>query len=505
MSPKMNSTETHHEVDKRPLVVNVANPDDCVVTNRLPLHERLDRQTHDQIMRAAVAKAQDLIGRNRQKMVDDLGDWEGWRARAEQIRQDVLENLDAYLYKLSEEIDKRGGNVFFARTKEEATDYILSVIKAKNAKKVVKSKSMVTEEIGLNHVLEGAGVSVLETDLGEFLLQLAKDPPSHVVVPAIHRDRRQIQETLRKTMGYTGSDTPEDMTLFVRKTIRPEFFAADVGISGCNFAVAESGSMALVSNEGNARLCTTLPKTHIAVMGMERLAPSFAEVDVLITMLARSAVGQRLTGYNTWLTPPKRSGELDGPEEFHLVIIDNGRSDILASQFSPILQCIRCGACMNTCPCYREVGGHGYGSIYPGPLGAVLTPLIGGYEKFRDLPQVCTLCTACDSVCPVKIPLSGLIRRHRIAEVEMGIRPTGEKLAMKGFGVANGSPWLWNLTMKAGAPAMKLGIHNGRAPIEPKVIKAWTNARDLPEGDGESFRTWFAEHEKSLRNQKNQK
>lgn len=306
-------------------------------------------------------------------------------------------------------------------------------------------------------------------------------------------------------MGYTGSDTPEDMTLFVRKTLRPEFFAADVGISGCNFAVAESGSMALVSNEGNARLCTTLPKTHIAVMGMERLAPSFAEVDVLITMLARSAVGQRLTGYNTWLTPPKRSGELDGPEEFHLVIIDNGRSDILASQFSPILQCIRCGACMNTCPCYREVGGHGYGSIYPGPLGAVLTPLIGGYEKFRDLPQVCTLCTACDSVCPVKIPLSGLIRRHRIAEVEMGIRPTGEKLAMKGFGVANGSPWLWNLTMKAGAPAMKLGIHNGRAPIEPKVIKAWTNARDLPEGDGESFRTWFAEHEKSLRNQKNQK
>ena len=158
---------------------------------------------------------------------------------------------------------------------------------------------------------------------------------------------------------------------------------------------------------------------------------------------------------------------------------------------------------MNTCPCYREVGGHGYGSIYPGPLGAVLTPLIGGYEKFRDLPQVCTLCTACDSVCPVKIPLSGLIRRHRIAEVEMGIRPTGEKLAMKGFGVANGSPWLWNLTMKAGAPAMKLGIHNGRAPIEPKVIKAWTNARDLPEGDGESFRTWFAEHEKSLSNQKN--
>lgn len=479
----------------RPLIVHVQNPDECVVTNRLPLHERLERQTEDEVMRRAVAKAQDLIGANRRKMVEEIGDWEGWRARAEQIRRDVLENLDAYLYQLAEAIDRRGGNVFFARTKEEATHYILSVCRAKNAKKVVKSKSMVTEEIGMNHALEAAGINVLETDLGEYLLQLAKDPPSHVVVPAIHRDRRQICETLRRTLGYTGSDTPEEMTLFVRKTLRPEFFEADVGISGCNFAVAETGSVALVSNEGNARLCTTLPKTHIAVMGMERLAPTFADVDVLITMLARSAVGLRLTGYNTWLTPPRTTDEADGPEEFHLVVVDNGRSEILASQFSPILQCIRCGACMNTCPCYREIGGHGYGSIYPGPLGAVLTPLIGGYEKFRDLPQICTLCTACDEVCPVKIPLSGLIRRHRMAEVEMGIRPVAEKVAMEGFGFANARPWLWDLTMKAGAKAAKAGIRKGRALLEPAPIDKWTEARDLPQGDGTSFRTWFAEHE----------
>ena len=240
-------------------------------------------------------------------------------------------------------------------------------------------------------------MKVVETDLGEYLLQIVGDKPSHIVVPAIHKDRYKIRQELHDAVGYQGSEQPEEMNAFVRKVLRQDFLEADIGISGCNFAVAETGSVCLVTNEGNLRLATTLPKTHIAVMGMERLAPTFQEVDVLITMLARSAVGAKLTAYNTWLTGPRLEGETDGPEDFHLVIVDNGRSKILESEFKEVLRCIRCGACLNTCPAYRQIGGHGYGSIYPGPIGSVISPLLGGYEEFKELPYACSLCTK-DSV-----------------------------------------------------------------------------------------------------------
>ncbi|HCU0231009.1 TPA: iron-sulfur cluster-binding protein [Proteus mirabilis] len=461
-------------------------------TSSLPFKTLIDRQVHDQIMQKAVANAQETIGRNRQKMVDELGHWEDWRDRAAQIRDHVLANLDAYLYQLSEKIEQHGGHVFFAQTKEEASQYILNIAKEKKAKKIVKAKSMVTEEIGLNPVLENAGINVIETDLAEFILQQAKDAPSHVVVPAIHKNRAQIRQIFHDKLGYNGSDTPEEMTRFVRQNIRDDFFTADIGITGCNFAVAETGSVCLVTNEGNARLSTTLPKTHIAVMGMERIAPTFKEVDILITMLARSAVGLRLTGYNTWLTGPKD----DGPEDFHLVIVDNGRSKIIGSEFKDILRCIRCGACMNTCPAYRHIGGQGYDSIYPGPVGAVLTPLLGGYKDFKNLPYVCSLCTACDSVCPVKIPLSNLIKKHREVMVEQGITPTTERNITRVFNYVNRHPMLWKVGMNMGAHATKWFIKEGKAPLNIGAIKAWTEARNLPEGDGESFRSWFKKHQK---------
>ncbi|HEJ9439281.1 TPA: iron-sulfur cluster-binding protein [Proteus mirabilis] len=465
-------------------------------TSSLPFKTLIDRQVHDQIMQKAVANAQETIGRNRQKMVDELGHWEDWRDRAAQIRDHVLANLDAYLYQLSEKIEQHGGHVFFAQTKEEASQYILDVAKEKKAKKIVKAKSMVTEEIGLNHVLENAGINVIETDLAEFILQQAKDAPSHVVVPAIHKNRAQIRQIFHDKLGYNGSDTPEEMTRFVRQNIRDDFFTADIGITGCNFAVAETGSVCLVTNEGNARLSTTLPKTHIAVMGMERIAPTFKEVDILITMLARSAVGLRLTGYNTWLTGPKENDNVDGPEDFHLVIVDNGRSKIIGSEFKDILRCIRCGACMNTCPAYRHIGGQGYDSIYPGPVGAVLTPLLGGYKDFKNLPYVCSLCTACDSVCPVKIPLSNLIKKHREVMVEQGITPTTERNITRVFNYVNRHPMLWKVGMNMGAHATKWFIKEGKAPLNIGAIKAWTEARNLPEGDGESFRSWFKKHQK---------
>ncbi|HEK1928513.1 TPA: iron-sulfur cluster-binding protein [Proteus mirabilis] len=465
-------------------------------TSSLPFKTLIDRQVHDQIMQKAVANAQETIGRNRQKMVDELGHWEDWRDRAAQIRDHVLANLDAYLYQLSEKIEQHGGHVFFAQTKEEASQYILNIAKEKKAKKIVKAKSMVTEEIGLNPVLENAGINVIETDLAEFILQQAKDAPSHVVVPAIHKNRAQIRQIFHDKLGYNGSDTPEEMTRFVRQNIRDDFFTADIGITGCNFAVAETGSVCLVTNEGNARLSTTLPKTHIAVMGMERIAPIFKEVDILITMLARSAVGLRLTGYNTWLTGPKENDNVDGPEDFHLVIVDNGRSKIIGSEFKDILRCIRCGACMNTCPAYRHIGGQGYDSIYPGPVGAVLTPLLGGYKDFKNLPYVCSLCTACDSVCPVKIPLSNLIKKHREVMVEQGITPTTERNITRVFNYVNRHPMLWKVGMNMGAHATKWFIKEGKAPLNIGAIKAWTEARNLPEGDGESFRSWFKKHQK---------
>ncbi|MBI6316030.1 iron-sulfur cluster-binding protein [Proteus mirabilis] len=465
-------------------------------TSSLPFKTLIDRQVHDQIMQKAVANAQETIGRNRQKMVDELGHWEDWRDRAAQIRDHVLANLDAYLYQLSEKIEQHGGHVFFAQMKEEASQYILNIAKEKKAKKIVKAKSMVTEEIGLNPVLENAGINVIETDLAEFILQQAKDAPSHVVVPAIHKNRAQIRQIFHDKLGYNGSDTPEEMTRFVRQNIRDDFFTADIGITGCNFAVAETGSVCLVTNEGNARLSTTLPKTHIAVMGMERIAPTFKEVDILITMLARSAVGLRLTGYNTWLTGPKENDNVDGPEDFHLVIVDNGRSKIIGSEFKDILRCIRCGACMNTCPAYRHIGGQGYDSIYPGPVGAVLTPLLGGYKDFKNLPYVCSLCTACDSVCPVKIPLSNLIKKHREVMVEQGITPTTERNITRVFNYVNRHPMLWKVGMNMGAHATKWFIKEGKAPLNIGAIKAWTEARNLPEGDGESFRSWFKKHQK---------
>ncbi|MDG6429753.1 LutB/LldF family L-lactate oxidation iron-sulfur protein [Glaesserella parasuis] len=460
-------------------------------TSNLAFKKRVDDQIHNAMMRKAVVKAQETIGANRQRMVDELGHWEEWRDAAKQIRNHVLANLDAYLYQLSEKVQQNGGKVFFAETAEEATAYIRQIALEKNAKKIVKSKSMVTEEIGLNHVLENEGIKVVETDLGEYLLQIVGDKPSHIVVPAIHKDRYKIRQELHEQLGYNGSETPEEMTAFVRQVIRKDFLEADIGISGCNFAVAETGSVCLVTNEGNLRLATTVPKTHIAVMGMERLAPTFQEVDVLITMLARSAVGAKLTAYNTWLTGPRLEGETDGPEEFHLVIVDNGRSKILESEFKEVLRCIRCGACLNTCPAYRQIGGHGYGSIYPGPIGSVISPLLGGYEEFKELPYACSLCTACNSVCPVKIPLAQLILKHREHIAQNGMTPVAERLSIFGFNFANSHPTLWKVGVNIGAKVAGKFIKNGKAPIQVGALAEWTKARDLPSAEGESFREWF--------------
>lgn len=465
-----------------------------------PFFERVDHAIHDSFMVNAVSSAQDgLRDKKLKATVDDktLGNWEDWRSAGEEIRAYTLNHLDYYLKQLSDHFAERGGHVFFAKTAEEAREYVKKVIKQKKAKHIVKSKSMVTEEISLNEALQEAGCDVLETDLAEFILQVDQDKPSHIVVPSVHKNRQQIRDAFQK-LGYEGTDDPKELAGFVRKTLREKFLKADVGITGCNFAVADTGSICLVTNEGNANMVTTFPETQITIMGMERLVPSWKELDILVTLLCRSSVGQRLTTYVTDITPGNQPGTVDSPKDYHLVIVDAGRSNALGTEFQSALHCIRCAACLNVCPVYRHIGGHAYGSIYPGPIGAVLSPILGGYETYGKLPYASSLCAACTEACPVRIPLHELLIKHRRKYVEGGGKPpVGERLAMKGFGIGASSPFIFKAGMKVAPIILKPLVHNGAIEKGPGPMKPWTHGRDLPAPSKENFRTWFKKHKET--------
>jgi len=458
---------------------------------------RVQAGIDNEFMRQAVAAAQERMGTGRLKSASDLGDWEAWRTLGEEIREHTINHLDYYLYELSEAVAANGGHVFFAQDKTEANEYIKQVIEKKNGKKVVKSKSMVTEELGLNEVLQNIDVDVVETDLGEWILQLDEDPPSHIVAPALHKNKEQIQQTFAKTRQYDGSAKPEALAAFAREQLREEFLSADIGITGCNFAVAETGSVTLVTNEGNGRLVTSLPNTLITVMGMERIVPTWEELDVLVSLLTRSAVGQKLTSYVTSFTGPKREGETDGPEHFHLVIVDNGRSKMLGTQFQSALHCIRCAACINVCPVYRHIGGHAYGSIYPGPIGAVITPILDGYEDHADLPYASSLCAACTEACPVKIPLHELLIKHREYIVENSDKvPLSEKMAMRGFGMWAKHPAAYRMSRSFARTALKPWTKDEKISKGPGPLKHWTKTRNFPAVSKQSFRQWFKQRTK---------
>jgi len=459
--------------------------------------ERVDTGIHSSVMRGNVAAAQDRLQSRRLEAAEQLGDWEQWRELGEQIRQHTLENLDFYLTQLSDNVAKRGGHVFFAKTKEEAAQYIKEIAEKKRAKKVVKSKSMVTEEINMNQTLEAIGCEVVESDLGEYILQVDDhDPPSHIIAPALHKNRSEIRDVFKDKLGYEKSEDPWEMTKFVRGILRKKFVEAEIGVTGCNFAVANTGSLCLVTNEGNADLVMSIPKTQIAVMGMERLVPTMEELDILVGLLCRSAVGQKLTSYIT-VAGPVAEGDGDGPEEFHLVIVDNGRSEILGSEFRSVLQCIRCAACVNVCPVYRHVGGHSYGSIYSGPIGAVLSPLLGGYDDYKELPYASSLCGACTEACPVKIPLHELLLKHRQVIVEKeGRAPLAEKLAMKMFGMGAASAAIYRLGSKLAPTAMSPFVSGDRVSNGVGPLKNWTEIREFPAPSKERFRDWYKEHKK---------
>lgn len=461
--------------------------------------ERVANSIADDFKHEAIKKAQDHFFGKREMQVEAVEDWQDFRDEAAVMRDHVLQNLDYYLNQFADNAEKNGAKVYFAKTDREACQQVVEIFENRKAKSLVKSKSMVSEEIDVNHALMDVGIEVNETDLAEVILQLDDwNPPSHIVVPALHLDRNAIQKIFAR-YGYTGSEDPAEMTRFARAYIREKFLTADVGITGCNFAVAETGSITLVTNEGNGRMVTALPKTQIVLMGMERLVPDLGALDVMMELLIRSSVGSKITSYFTLSSGPRKEGEVDGPEELHIIIIDNGRSEILRSEFREMLRCIRCGACLNICPVYRHITGHAYGSIYPGPMGAVLTPLLVGYNKAKDLPYASTLCGACTDHCPVKIPLHELLLTHRqIITERFGLSPVVEKGLFTAAGMGLSNRHIYNMGTKVAAGAMKVMGGDDQRLTEDKripVLRNWTQSRDMDLLKKEKFRDWFKKHQ----------
>ena len=454
--------------------------------------------------RAAIAQGDDFLvnavkfttDRLRNRKSDSsaaFGNWEEWRERGRLIRAHTIAHLDYYLDQFALNAGSRGAHVHFANDTAEAQRIVLEIARSKQAKVVAKSKSMVSEEVHINHVLEDAGLECLETDLGEWIVQLAHETPSHIIIPAIHKTRGQIQVLFEKEGGEKLTDDTKTLAGFARRALRRKFELADIGMTGCNFGIAQTGSVVTFSNEGNARMVTTLPKTHIVMMGMERIIPGWDDLEVMTNLLPRSATGQKITVYVSALSGPRREGEIDGPEETHIIVLDNGRSEQLGDpEFQDVLNCIRCGACLNVCPVYRQVGGHSYGSVYPGPIGAVITPLLQQDKKqWGELAYASTLCGACFEACPVKIPLHDMLVHLRRRYVEQNYTPLPEKLAFKGYAAAFKNPGAYKVAMKTGR-WMQLKVLGNAVPESDMAkvtpVHGWTKYRTLPENGGKPFR-----------------
>lgn len=471
-----------------------------IIYDHAPLEDRIHRALSDSFKHHAIETAQDVITSKRDALVAEVDNWEDFREHAAQIRDHVLANLDYYVREFATNAEKNGAHVYFAPEAEDALEVIVDIFEATQAKTCVKSKSMMTEEIGLNACLESHGIVVTETDCAEHIIQTAGSAPSHIVVPALHFDRTSIRDLYTQKREYAGTNDPEEITRFLRSILRSEFMDADIGVTGCNFGVAETGSCTLVSNEGNARMTSSMPETQIVVMGVERIVPDLRSLDVMMKLLVRSAVGAKISGSFSINTGNRRAGEADGPKNVHIVIVNNGRTKILESEFRPMLRCIRCGACMNSCPVYRHITGHGYGSIYPGPMGIVLTPLLVGYEETAKLPYACSLCGACAEVCPVKIPLPSLIAQHRRNVVDQGYVSPIEKALFNTAAATFSHRILYGMVTTVAAPAMKLMTGNtNQIDVNSTwipVLNGWTGSRNLDPMSEQKFRGWYKQHRK---------
>lgn len=427
----------------------------------------------DQHTQQALAAATARLRDNRLEAWSELDGVEQLRERAHEIRMRVVDDLDGHLERFTRAVEKLGGTVRVCATGAEAREAVAAICRAAGARLAVKSKSMATEEIGLNAALAAAGVETVETDLGEYIVQLAGGHPTHIVAPAIERTAEEVAELFSRVAGEPVDASLPSLLAFARGRLRETFLAADVGITGANFAVCETGSICLVTNEGNGRLVTALPRVHVALVGLERLVPTLPDLAVLLRLLARSATGQSLSSYTTLVTGPRRAGEADGPEELHVIVLDNGRRRIADGRYREMLACIRCGACLNVCPVYRKAGGAAYGPVYSGPMGAVLVPLLAGIERAPDLPHASSLCGACTEACPVKIPLHELLLELRSDLVEGRVASRRERLAFSLWALAWSSPAGYRLSTALARLVLPLAGRVGPG-------RAWTQARTLP-------------------------
>jgi L-lactate dehydrogenase complex protein LldF len=458
-----------------------------LATSNVSFYEGVEEALGNAQQRGAYDRAMAHMYAQRQRAFAALPLGEAIRDRARAIRAHTLSRLDQYLAQFVDAVEAHGGHVHFAPDAESATRIVRDLARAHNVKTVVKSKSMVTEEIHLNKALALDGLQVIESDLGEYIIQLVDEPPSHIIAPVIHRTKAQIGDILHEHIGMPPTDDVTDMTAAVRQKLRQVFLNADMGISGVNFGVAETGTICTVTNEGNGRMTTTLPRIHVALMGLERLVPSLNDLSVMLQVLARSATGQKLSVYTNLITGPRRPGEYDGPDEVHIVLLDNGRIKALGSEMAEILYCIRCGACLNACPVYREIGGHAYGSVYPGPIGSVLTPTLGGIGPWNDLPHASTLCGACREICPVRIDIPRLLLELRHEGDEAGKSPAWLKIGLWVYGRVTTNPLLFRWGTTAARAVTRLSAPTGWLTKLPPPLSGWTRSRDFPAFAKQSF------------------
>jgi len=452
----------------------------------------------DATLRGALARATDLFAERRASAIGAVPDWEDLREQARAVKAHTLAHLHRYLEEFTAKAEAAGARVHWARDAREACDLVAELARRAGATRLVKSKSMTTEEIGLNAALARAGTEPVETDLGEWIIQLAGETPSHIIVPAIHKTKAQIAELFVEKLAIEPTEDVEQLTATARRILREHFARADLGISGVNFGVAETGTILILENEGNVRLTTSLPRVHVAVMGIEKVIPRFADLEVFLRLLPRSGTGQHLTSYQSLLTGPEPEGG-EGPRELHLVLLDNGRSELLREPvMRQTLACIRCGACLNACPVYRAIGGHAYGSVYPGPIGAIFTPQIFGAERAAHLPFASSLCGACRDVCPVKIDIPNVLlelRARLVAGERIGretpARRSGalERLGWKLWSWSCSGPRRFALAAGLARVASRIGLLERIAP----PLRAWGRTRVVPEIARRSFREEWRE------------
>jgi L-lactate dehydrogenase complex protein LldF len=429
----------------------------------------------------------------RRDSLTELDDFEATREAGQAIRQRALDDLDVWLEIFERNATARGATVLWAETPAEINAHVLDIARRHGARKIIKSKSMVSEESELDRAIEAAGLTVVETDLGEYILQINDyEPPSHIIGPALHKSKEEVADLFAKAHATPRKTEISELCLEARGVLRQHYLSADMGISGGNFFVAETGSVVVVTNEGNATLTTTLPRVHVAISGIEKIVPTLEDVATLMRLLPRSATGQSISNYVDILTGVKGPGEFHGAEHMYFIVVDAGRSAVLGSELKEALRCIRCGACMNHCPVYQNIGGHAYGWVYPGPIGSILTPSYIGIENALDLPQASTLCNQCGVVCPVKIPLPDLLRKLREQQFDRGLRPWTERFGVRAWSWLAAHPGLYALAMRIGARMLFWMGGNERLLHKLPLGGGWTEGRDMPAPEGHTFRDLYA-------------